>query len=69
MLDELITKTERALIRDVLLTSYAQLISPAPEILTELVRKGFVEWRWNGGVPIYYVTEAGRIAVMGSQSR
>jgi hypothetical protein len=57
---EQINDTERALMRDVLLTSYAQLLGPAPEILTGLVRKGLVEWKWNGGVPIYFVTEAGR---------
>lgn len=57
------TEVERALMRDCLLTTYAQLIGPPPEILTDLVRRRLVEWRWNGGIPIYYVTDLGRAAL------
>lgn len=58
-----LSDTEKRLIRDCLLVSYAQLLGPTPAILTDLVRRGFVEWQWNGGIPIYFVTDAGRKAV------
>jgi hypothetical protein len=63
-----ITDTEFALMRDVLLTSFAQLFGPAPEILTGLVRKGLVEWHWSDGIPLYGLTDAGRQAITERQT-
>lgn len=57
------TNDQRRFMQDVLLTRYAHLIGSAPEMLTELVRDGFVEWEWNGGVPVYSITDAGRAAL------
>jgi hypothetical protein len=58
---------EVRLLRDVFLVSFAQLMqgSTTPEILTDLVCKGALVWHWNGGIPIYEVTDAGREAMKG----
>lgn len=60
---------EFRLMRDVLVVSYARLMGPAPEILTDLVRKGAIVWEWNGGIPIYKITDAGREAMRANQQK
>lgn len=56
------TEGDRRLLTDCAVCGFA-LIGPAPEQLTGLVRQGLLEWRWNGGIPIYEVTKAGRDAL------
>lgn len=55
-----LTAGDVRLMRDVALAKFAQLIGPAPEQLTNLVREGLMVWHWNGGIPIYELTPAGR---------
>jgi len=55
---------ERRLLRDFAITGFQLLMgSTTPEIVTDLTRKGFLVWHWNGGIPIYEVTETGRAAL------
>lgn len=58
-----VTADQLALMCDVLFVRYAQLLGPAPEILTDLVRAGLVVWCWSEGVPIYELTAQGRATV------
>lgn len=53
------TADEIGLLRSIALTKYAQLIGPAPAILNDLTHDGLLEWKWNGGIPVYELTAAG----------
>lgn len=54
---------ERRLLRDFAITGFQLLSDATPEIVADLTHKGLLTWHWNGGVPIYEVTEAGRKAI------
>lgn len=60
----MLTNDEFRLLRDFQITGFAMLCRfPQPEIVTDLTRRGMVEWHWHGGVPIYEVTEIGKRAI------
>jgi hypothetical protein len=55
----MLTADQKDLLRAINACGFSQLIGPAPEILTELVRDGLAQWHWNDGIPIYSLTDAG----------
>lgn len=59
-----LTDDERRLLRDFQVTGFV-LISEdrRPDIVHKLLAERFLKWHWNGGVPLYEVTEAGRAAL------
>jgi len=42
--------------------------APELELMTELVRRGLIDWQWSGGggPAIYYLTRAARVALANS---
>ena len=59
------------LLRSIALTKYAPLVGPPPAMVTDMVHDGLLEWRWEGGIPIYELTPAGHelLRTDGEQSR
>lgn len=58
-----LTDDECRLLRDFHVTGFALLMgSSCPDIVRKLTAHDLLKWHWNGGVPIYEVTDAGRAA-------
>lgn len=60
---------ELGLLRSIAATKYAPLVGPAPAILNNLVHDNLLKWSWNGGIPIYELTDDGLRALDEGEKR